>query len=265
MQIFFRAAALAAFLFCAALRVQGATTFSSDASDLWWNPNESGWGINIEQQGNVIFATLFVYGTDGRAHWYVAPDTEASFTAAPIMFSGALYETTGPAFSASFNPNMVGTRQVGTLTFGYTPPASAQLTYSVDGVTVNKSVVRQTWRNVNLHGEYHIWRSVRGTNSSSCSIGSMSEDMIVSQSGSSVTIQLIEGGTTTRCFMSGAIQQNGRMATISGTANCQGSTGPFVFDDMEVGVHGFTARYEGQDLNGCTLVAHVAGAVDTPP
>lgn len=28
----------------------GATNFPTDASDLWWNTNESGWGVNAMQQ-----------------------------------------------------------------------------------------------------------------------------------------------------------------------------------------------------------------------
>src|SRR5438132_104198 len=108
MRNFVRAVLLAASLACVASRGQCASTFSSDASDVWWNPDESGWGISVAQQNNVIFATLFVYGPDGKAHWYVAPDTEARSATSPIVFSGALYETTGPAFPTSFNPNMVG-------------------------------------------------------------------------------------------------------------------------------------------------------------
>src|SRR4029453_7146264 len=27
--------------------------------DIWWNPQESGWGMNLTHQGNTIFATWF--------------------------------------------------------------------------------------------------------------------------------------------------------------------------------------------------------------
>lgn len=257
---FLRAAALTSCA-CVALAAQCASTFSSDATDLWWNPDESGWGVNVTQQGNEIVATLFVYSADGKAHWFVAP--AAASSASHPVFTGALYETTGPVFSTSFNPNLVTVRQVGTLSFDYTPPNSARLTYSVDGATVTKSVVRQTWSAPTLQTGYHIWRTVRGP--TGCTIGSISETMVVSQSGSSVNIQLFGGGNTPRCTMNGTIQQNGRMASITGTATCNGSTGPFAFTDMEIGIHGFTARYDGQDLNGCVLSGHVGGVVDSPP
>jgi hypothetical protein len=47
---------------------------SIDQSDLWWNPAESGWGIQFVHTGSAIFATMYVYGPwDSRSgtarHW----------------------------------------------------------------------------------------------------------------------------------------------------------------------------------------------------
>ncbi len=39
-------------------------------TDLWWNPEESGWGINFTHQGEILFATLFTYGADGEPDWF---------------------------------------------------------------------------------------------------------------------------------------------------------------------------------------------------
>lgn len=44
---------------------------------LWWRSpanSESGWGLNLIQQGDVLFATWFTYDTDGRGMWLVASD-----------------------------------------------------------------------------------------------------------------------------------------------------------------------------------------------
>src|SRR5690606_32175309 len=38
---------------------------------LYYNPSESGWGINVSQQGDIAFATLFTYDTDGAPLWLV--------------------------------------------------------------------------------------------------------------------------------------------------------------------------------------------------
>ena len=49
-----------------------ATSYSPDQSDLWWIPDESGWGFQIVQRDSVIFLTMFVYGSAGAPTWYVA-------------------------------------------------------------------------------------------------------------------------------------------------------------------------------------------------
>ena len=46
-------------------------SYATNFQDLWWNPNESGWGINFAHQGDILFATLFTYGADGRSLWFV--------------------------------------------------------------------------------------------------------------------------------------------------------------------------------------------------
>ena len=69
-----------------------AVTTTIDYGDLWYNaPAESqgGWGVNVAQQGDVLFATLFVYGQDAKPHWYVASSVAST---APNAFSGALFD-----------------------------------------------------------------------------------------------------------------------------------------------------------------------------
>src|SRR4051794_3341309 len=83
-----------------------------DVTGLWYNPNESGWGMNVIQQSSVLFITIFVYGPDGRPTWYVASDTRFVAGTA-VKYTGPLYATTGPYFGGTFNPNAVSARQVG--------------------------------------------------------------------------------------------------------------------------------------------------------
>ena len=41
-------------------------SFSNNFQDLWWNPSESGWGVNVAHQGDILFATLFTYDENGN-------------------------------------------------------------------------------------------------------------------------------------------------------------------------------------------------------
>src|SRR5438270_8602243 len=77
----------------------GATTASDNYSDLWWIPNESGWGANVSQQADVMFVTFFVYGPTLQPVWYGATlNLQGTATDGSVLFSGDLYQTTGPYF-----------------------------------------------------------------------------------------------------------------------------------------------------------------------
>ena len=79
--------------------------------------SESGWGINLAHQGDVIFVTWFTYDLTGKAWWL---SMTANKTADGV-YSGTLYQTHGPAFSAvPFNPAAVTATQVGTGTLTFT-------------------------------------------------------------------------------------------------------------------------------------------------
>ncbi len=131
-------------------RVATCTTTTSDRSsatnyqDLWWDPDESGWGVNITHQDNTLFATLFTYAPSGQGIWYVMSNGVRQSNGS---YLGTLYQTTGPAFNANpFTPIGAGNlRTVGTMRFSFTNGNNGTLTYSVDGITVTKSITRQVF------------------------------------------------------------------------------------------------------------------------
>ena len=114
---------------------------ATNYQDLWWNPNEPGWGVNVTQQGNVIFATLFTYDASGKGAWFVLPHADRTGTGA---YRGTLYRTHGPAFNAS--PWIAATAaQVGTMSFAFTNGGIGTLDYTIDGVAVTKAIQRETF------------------------------------------------------------------------------------------------------------------------
>jgi hypothetical protein len=114
--------------------------------DLWWRSpagSESGWGVNISHQGNTLFATWFTYGPDGRGVWYVMSNGDR---AADGSYTGTLYQTRGPAFSATpWNSNAVSVTAVGAGTFTFTDAGSGTFAYTVDGVAQAKAITRQVF------------------------------------------------------------------------------------------------------------------------
>ena len=118
-------------------------SYAGNYQDLWWNPAESGWGVNIAHQGDILFATLFTYGPDRQGTWYVMSEGRRNITGA---YTGTLYRASGPAFDA--NPwRPVALAAVGTMTFSFNGGNAATLTYSVDGTSVTKQVERQVFSN----------------------------------------------------------------------------------------------------------------------
>ena len=116
---------------------------SGDFTDLWWNPDESGWGLSIVQHATgAIFAVWFTYRDDREPVWYVLP--AGSWTSGNV-YSGTLYSVAGPAFSGNFDPARVNQTPVGTATLAFTDGNHGTWSYSVNGAAGSKSIVRQSY------------------------------------------------------------------------------------------------------------------------
>jgi hypothetical protein len=245
-----------------------------DASDLWWNPQESGWGVNIIHQSNVMFMTFFVYGADGRARWYVAPDTRCGGAPRDMqqVCVGPLYETSGPVVSTAFDPGAVQRRLVGDVTFLYARPYGGNLSYRIDGVGTGRFLRRQTWALADLSGEYYLMR-VAGVNrrpQTGCpEVPTTLRDLgtvIVEHSGSTVRLATMPGPWP-RCEYSGTYTQEGRMGSIRGTFTCTANdsagggadAGTFTLDEVEVSPRGLMARYSARGTSGCAVFGNVSG------
>jgi hypothetical protein len=114
-----------------------------DYTDLWWNANESGWGLNLVQHpSKAMFGVWYTYGLDGTRTWYVIPG--GSWVNANT-FQGTLYSTSGPAFNAPFNPAQVEARGVGAVTLTFTDANHGTFAWSVDGLSGSKSITRQSF------------------------------------------------------------------------------------------------------------------------
>ena len=111
--------------------------------DLWWNPAESGWGVNITHQGDILFATWFTYDAAGQPAWFVMSNGARS--AGTQSWSGAIYHTSGPAFDARWDNTKVTVTPAGTASFDFADASHGTFTYTVDGVTQAKPITRQVY------------------------------------------------------------------------------------------------------------------------
>jgi len=119
---------------------------ATNFQDLWWNSpagSESGWGMNLTHQGDTIVGTWFTYDLDGSPLWL----TVGAPKSAPQTYSGTLYRTSGPPFSAvPFDPAQVVGTPVGTATFTFSDGNHATFSYVADNVAQTKQITRQVFR-----------------------------------------------------------------------------------------------------------------------
>ncbi len=204
--------------------------FAGSLNGIWWNKNESGWGVNFSQQADVIFASMFVYRANGQPVWYVA--TMRSTVSAAGTFSGDLYETTGPYFGAgNFNPGSVVARRVGTMGFTTASGVSGTLTYNVDGIFVTKTIEPQPLAQILIGATYAA--TIQGVPQNSC-------PMIQNPAGatrvvlSGTTFQLQNSLGQTLCTASGGYTQAGdRFTFVASNPSCLSGSGTMVVLDLK--------------------------------
>ncbi len=119
-------------------------SLDTNYTDIWWNPAESGWGINFAQEGDTIFATWFTYDESGLPLWL---SFTATPTATPGNYFGTLYRTAGPAFyNVPFDPDNVTRMAVGSAALAFSDGNHAAFTYDLFGVDQTKAITRQVFR-----------------------------------------------------------------------------------------------------------------------
>jgi lysyl endopeptidase len=113
----------------------------TDYTDLWWNPGESGWGLNlIQHPSRMIFGVWYTYAPDGKRTWFVMPN--GAWTSGNT-YSGPLYATAGPSLAHSFDASKVQVSPVGNATLTFGDADHGTFAFSVNGVSGSKSITRQ--------------------------------------------------------------------------------------------------------------------------
>ena len=215
-------------------------------SDLWWNPQESGWGVNVVQQLETAFVTLFVYGPDGKPMWYVAPDARVTHYGTPgPIFNGTLYRTEGPFHAGPFDPAKVKAIVAGQLTLEVLARDRMRVYYTAEGSPqVVKEVVRQTWDQpyvaATFLGQFVLRQSATPH---SVPYGSRvyNGEVTFYAVDPEAAFMRVDDHLGRRCEYRGTYRQAGKLGSFAGTFSCSsGEAGPgtFEFTDLEVSAHG---------------------------
>lgn len=115
---------------------------NTDYTDLWWNADESGWGIQLTQQYESIFATWYAYDDKGNAIWYVASDCKMNASGC----AGDLYQVTGGSdLTSPWNAASKVTTAVGTVSITFSDPSNGVMNYTINGTSATRNIIRQAF------------------------------------------------------------------------------------------------------------------------
>jgi hypothetical protein len=256
---------LHSFVFAAAAALAAPALAVTDYTDTWWTPAEAGWGVNLTQNGNSVYATFYVYNIDGRPTWFAAL---MSRDGTGDRFTGALNRTTGTFYGApAWTGYTIG--PAGTATFTATSSTTGTLAYTVDAVTVTKSIERITLAPISVAGLYIGGVSGRrtGCNPSGGIIETKQFDILHSTADGSIRIDQISTSTGALvCRMEGIAVQTGKTLTVSGASySCtDGWSAPARVFNLRRTPGGFEAQWLSDAGGGCTESGQLSGVTQFP-
>jgi len=233
------------------------------ASDSWSNPNESGWGLTVVQEGASFGFAMYVFDSNSNPTWYQGGGTG---TATGTTWSGNVFSHRGPYFGGPFTAGSTPT-QVGTFTFTQTATNSATFSYTINGTAVTKTVQRLAAGNANLTGNTAGSFIARYSGCAN-NMADFNDEEFASfdftQTGTAVSIRVIfQAGAT--CTYTGTYSQEGRYGRVQGTYTCDNAAaGNFTLYEIESNSRGFMARMTGnvtQNTLACSLNARLAGVI----
>lgn len=263
---------MAALVLVAAISLPAvATTTVTDYEDMWYNApaeSQSGWGVNIAQQGEVLFATLFVYGPDNTPRWYVATLQGAGDN---VTFRGDLLAVGTGTYFASPWAGISNIQTVGTMTFAFDSVSTGTMTYTVNGATVTKSIVRESWHSDVLTGTY--MGGVTGFGSTCGATGRVRVPGALAVTHTppaiAMTLDFNVPPNSGRCSYQGTYSQAGTAGSIAGgTYHCDVNgvanavTGSFTVDEIRTTRNGWIGRITVVSPQ-CNYAGYIGGVKDS--
>jgi hypothetical protein len=228
----------------------GSAQAATDFTDIWFNPQESGWGVNVVQSDNLMFLTFFIYGSDGNPTWFVAQvEQDASSN-----FNGTLYSTIGTYYLLPWTGNSVST--AGTASFQPLDAYTAKLVYTVNGVgTVSKTIQRQSLTPSALSGDYTGGLVLAQSQCANSGTGTLAVNATVTQplnnvGATSIGVTRADGVT---CTFTGQLTSWGKLYQMQqGTYTCNNGRNTMAnIDELSATSHGIQGEWSALVEGGC--------------
>jgi len=237
---------------------------ANNYQDWWWNPAQSGMGLNVGQQNESIFVAWFNYGDDTKASFLTMGGILNGNT-----LTGTLYRNTGPAPGPNYNPAQVKQTAVGTATLTFNSNTDAALTYSYDNKSGSMALQRFSFANPNLN---QTWTVIDTFTNTDCTNSNMNGSLTKAQTiksqtgtGSNFTFTINDLDGANMCIAAMSFQPAGSRGTATGTAACEGGFGAKItFDDLSIQADYLNFSYTVTGMNSdrtCIQKGTMAGVV----
>ena len=253
-----------ALLTCILCLLTGLSHAANNYQDWWWNPAQSGMGLNIGQQNDSIFVAWFNYGDDTKASFLTMGGVLNGNT-----LTGTLYRGTGPVPGPNYNPAQVKQTAVGTATITFNSNNDATLIYSYDNKGGTMALQRFSFATPNFNQSWTLTETITqsGCATSSMNGGFTTNSSLKGQQGtdSKVTLTHLDssGGM---CVATLTSQPTGSRWTGPGNMVCDdGTTANIIFEDLSIQSNYLTASFTISGISGiyasCVRKGYMAGVV----
>lgn len=246
--------------------VAGHVHAANNYQDWWWNPAQSGMGLNVGQQDTTVFVAWFNYGDDGKASFLTMGGVLNGNT-----LTGTLYRGAGPAPGPNYNPAQVKQTAVGTATLTFNSNTDATLNYSYDNKSGSMALQRFSFANMNLN---QTWEAIDSRTVTGCETtsenGSFTSTNLIKgsqESGNQFNLAISKLDGSDLCVASLTAQPAGSRLTAQGSATCaqDATSAHVVLDDFTVQSDYLNFSYTFEVLAGssksCVQKGRMAGVV----
>lgn len=121
----------------------GVTPTEIDFTDIWWNPNESGWGVSMTHRHSNIFIAWYTYDEAGRAKWYVVSGCKLTNATITASCTGDLYGVTGGLpLTVPWVAGRTVAKLEGSMTLQFSDASNALMTYTIGGKPYARLITR---------------------------------------------------------------------------------------------------------------------------
>ena len=120
-------------------------------TDLWWNPAEPAWSLNIVHHkvlvvggtgSDAVVATWNTFNASTAPTWFTV--SGGSWTSGQ-SYTGVLRQSTGSYFASAYLPGQAINSVVGSATLSFTDANNGTLSYTVSGVTSSRAITRKAF------------------------------------------------------------------------------------------------------------------------